>query len=70
MLIKFITTGIIETAWRHGKSESKPSLTKVFRRRTSRLNFFARITSAPMSGDDKTRGMTTPDEIATESKKA
>ena len=26
-----------------------PSLTKVFRRRTSRLKFFARITSAPMS---------------------
>ena len=44
-----ITTGIIETAWRHGKSESTPSLTNVFRRRTSRLNFFARITSAPMS---------------------
>ena len=36
-------------AWRHGKSGSTPSLTKVFRRRTSRLNFFAKITSAPMS---------------------
>ena len=47
--IKFITTGIIETAWRHGKSESTLLLTKGFRRRTSRLNFFARITSAPMS---------------------
>src|SRR6516164_11248692 len=35
--------------WRHGKSESAPSLTKVFRRRTSHLNFFAKITSAPMS---------------------
>src|ERR1700745_3348744 len=45
----FKTTGIIETAWRHGKSESTPLLTKGFRRRTSRLNFFARITSAPMS---------------------
>ena len=42
-------TGIIETAWRHGKSESTPSLTNVFRRRTNRLNFFARITSARMS---------------------
>jgi len=40
---------IIETAWRHGKSESTPLLTKVFRRRTSHLNFFAKITSAPMS---------------------
>ena len=40
---------IIETAWRHGKSESAPLLTKVFRRRTSHLNFFAKITSAPMS---------------------
>jgi hypothetical protein len=37
------------TAWRHGKSESTPSLTKVFRRRTSHLNFFAKITSVPMS---------------------
>ena len=37
------------TACRHGKSESTPSLTKVFRRRTSHLNFFAKITSAPMS---------------------
>jgi len=46
---EFITSGIIKTAWRHGKSESTPSLTKVFRRRTSRLNFFAKITSAPMS---------------------
>src|SRR5215831_3039768 len=45
----FLTTGIIETAWRHGKSESTPLLTKGFRRRSSRLNFFARITSAPMS---------------------
>ena len=36
-------------AWRHGKSGSTPSLTKVFRRRTSRLNFFSKITSAPMS---------------------
>jgi hypothetical protein len=41
--------GIIETAWRHGKSESTPSLTEVFRQRTSHLNFFAKITSAPMS---------------------
>jgi hypothetical protein len=40
---------IIGTVWRHGKRESTPSLTKVFRRRTSHSNFFARITSAPMS---------------------
>ena len=45
--IEFITIGIIKTAWRHGKTT--PSLTKVFRQRTSRLNFFARITSVPMS---------------------
>jgi len=37
------------TAWRHGKSESTPSLTKVFRRRTGHVNFFAKITSVPMS---------------------
>jgi len=47
--IKFITTGIIETAWRHGKRESTPSLTNVFRQRTGPLNFFARITSAPIA---------------------
>jgi hypothetical protein len=41
--------GIIKTAWRHGKNESTPSLTKVCPRRTSRLNFFARITSALIS---------------------
>src|SRR5262249_27746320 len=46
---RIVTIGIIETAWRHGKSESTPSLTKVFRLRTSHLNFFAKITSAPMS---------------------
>ena len=45
---RIITIGI-ETAWRHGKSESTPSLAKVFRRRNSRLSFFAKITSAPMS---------------------
>jgi hypothetical protein len=37
--------------WRHGKSESTPSLTNVFRRRTSRLNFFARITSFRFCAD-------------------
>jgi hypothetical protein len=44
-----LTTGLIDTAWRLGKSESPPSLTNVIHRQTSRLNFFARITSAPMS---------------------
>src|SRR5215472_16979314 len=46
---RIIMIGILETAWRHGKSESAPSLTEVFRRRTSHLNFFAKITSAPTS---------------------
>src|ERR1043166_6012109 len=44
-----LTTGLIDSAWRHGKSESPPSLNNVIRRQTSQLNFFARITSAPMS---------------------
>src|ERR1700722_1313076 len=47
--IKILTARTIKIAWRHGKSESVPSLMKACRRRTSPLSSCARITSAPMS---------------------